>query len=138
MSDEIKKYNVGDHLLVTVTSIQPYGAFCSIDGGGSGLIHISEIDNKFIKNIASYLPLNSKHEVVVTKVLERPNTYAFSLKKANISNKRKRQNKVKYEKPLTRKQHNLEILLSYPFNDMKNVLNSMINSEYIRLTGGKK
>ena len=38
-----------------VTGIQPYGAFVSLDGHTTGLIHISEISDGFVEKISSKL-----------------------------------------------------------------------------------
>lgn len=48
-----KQYSVGDVVEVKVTSIKNYGAFASLDQHTSGLIHISEIADRFIADIFS-------------------------------------------------------------------------------------
>ncbi len=48
------KYKVGSVVLGYVTGIKEYGIFVQLDSNTSGLIHISEISNKFIKNIDDY------------------------------------------------------------------------------------
>ena len=42
--------HVGDIVDVTITGIQPYGAFALLPDGSSGLIHISEISYGYVKN----------------------------------------------------------------------------------------
>lgn len=63
----MNKYNVNDIISVTVTSIETYGAFVKIDEEYTGLIHISEINGKFIKNINKYFKVNS---TIKAKILE--------------------------------------------------------------------
>ena len=46
MSQKIKR---GDIIDVKITGIQPYGAFASLPDNSTGLIHISEISDKFFK-----------------------------------------------------------------------------------------
>lgn len=41
---ELKKFKVGEIVEGTITGVVDFGAFVEIDGGGEGLIHISEID----------------------------------------------------------------------------------------------
>lgn len=128
---EVKKtFNVGDKVKVKITSITSFGAFCDLLEGGSGLIHISEIDNKYIKNISDYLKVGSIMDVMVTKVLDKPFTYALSLKRVS---KRKRQTLIAKKKPLTRKEQNKEFLDSFSYDPLLNILNSSIDEEYSRL-----
>lgn len=138
--EEVKNVHpINSRVNVKITSIAPFGAFGDIEGGGSGLIHISEIDNKFIKNIEDYLQVGTTHEVIITKALEKPNTYALSLKRANQQNqvKRKRQSLSTKVKPLNRKQQNKQMLELYPFKPLEDMITSSIEQEYIRLLGGK-
>ena len=48
----------GDIIDVKITGIQPYGAFALLPDSSTGLIHISEISDKFVKSIASYVHIN--------------------------------------------------------------------------------
>jgi predicted RNA-binding protein with RPS1 domain len=140
MTQEAKNiHQINDRVNVKITSIAPFGAFADLEGGGSGLIHISEIDNKFIKNIEDYLPVGSTHEVIITKALDKPDTYALSLKRAIQAApvKRKRQQLSNKVKPLNRKQQNKQMLDSYSFKPLQDMITSSIEQEYIRLLGGK-
>lgn len=38
-----------------ITRITGFGAFVAIEGGGTGMIHISEISNSYVKDIKDYL-----------------------------------------------------------------------------------
>jgi predicted RNA-binding protein with RPS1 domain len=129
MNEQIQ-HKIGDRVVVTITSIVPYGAFADLEDGGSGLIHISEIDEKFISNISDYLPLKSSHEVIVTGLGKKPFTYALSLKRIS---KRPRQKQQQAKKPLSRKSFNKEMIDSYPFIEMERALPAMINAEAGRL-----
>lgn len=48
-------YQVGDIIEGTVSGIADYGIFVNTDHNYSGLIHISEISNHFVKNILDYV-----------------------------------------------------------------------------------
>ncbi len=61
------KYNVGDIVKGKVTGIENYGIFLLMDDGYSGLIHISEISDKFVRNVFDYVQLG---EIINSKVLE--------------------------------------------------------------------
>ena len=61
------KYKVGNVVQGKVTGITDYGIFLTLDDGYSGLIHISEISDKFVQNISEYVSLN---EILSAKVIE--------------------------------------------------------------------
>lgn len=124
------KHEIGDKVLVTITSLAPYGAFADLEDGGSGLIHISEIADRYIRNIADFLPCGSIHEALVIGKGEKPYTYSLSIKRLN---RRPRQKKVLRVKPLTRKEANKEELDAISFAPMKEALPEFIAKEYKRL-----
>lgn len=60
-------YKKGDIVKGIVSGIEPYGVFVKINEDYSGLIHISEISNKFVKNISDYVKQN---EIINVKILD--------------------------------------------------------------------
>lgn len=54
------KYKIGDVVTGKVTGIADYGIFVSLPDGTSGLIHISEISDHFVKNVSDYATLGEK------------------------------------------------------------------------------
>ena len=56
----MKKYKVGEVITFKVSGIEPYGIFVSVDKKYSGLIHISEISNEFVRNINDYVKLEEQ------------------------------------------------------------------------------
>ena len=63
----INDYKVGMTVYGKVTGIKPYGAFVRFDDGVTGLIHISEISNGFVRNIDSFVNID---EYVMVKVID--------------------------------------------------------------------
>lgn len=53
-------YKLNDIVMVTVVGIKDYGIFVSLEDGHKGLIHISEISDKFISDINNFVRLNDK------------------------------------------------------------------------------
>jgi S1 RNA binding domain protein len=49
-----------------VSRITPYGAFLTLEGGKMGLVHISEIDRNYVKDVHEHLREN---DVVQAKVI---------------------------------------------------------------------
>ena len=56
---------VGSILEGKVTSIMKFGAFVALEGGGSGLVHISEIANTFVEDVHDFLQPGQAVKVLV-------------------------------------------------------------------------
>ncbi|NLT10142.1 MAG: S1 RNA-binding domain-containing protein, partial [Ruminococcus sp.] len=64
-----------------VKGITQYGAFVDIDGGGSGMVHISEIANTYVSEIRDHLTENQEVRVKVIGINEAGKV-SLSIKKA--------------------------------------------------------
>lgn len=53
-----------------VTGITKFGAFVALEGGKSGLVHISEIANKFVSDVNDYLKVGQTVRVRVLSIGE--------------------------------------------------------------------
>jgi len=62
---EIADLEVGAVVEGTVQRITPYGAFLQFDGGKVGLVHISEIDRNYVRDVHEHL---REGDVVSAKV----------------------------------------------------------------------
>ncbi len=56
---------VGSILEGKVSTITKFGAFVSLEGGGSGLVHISEIANTYVNDVHDHLQEGQTVKVVV-------------------------------------------------------------------------
>ena len=85
-----------------VKGITQYGAFVDIDGGGSGMVHISEIANTFVNEIRDHLTENQEVKVKVIGINEAGKVSLY-IKKAvpnpEPQQKPKRQNDNRRGKP---------------------------------------
>jgi len=52
----------------TITKLMNFGAFCEILPGKEGLIHVSELSGKFIKNVEDAVKVGDKVKVKLIKV----------------------------------------------------------------------
>jgi len=90
-----EKYEIGDIVTGCVTGIEKYGIFVSLDNYYSGLIHISEISESFVRNINDYVNIG---ETINVKILDvNDNDFHLKLSIKNIDyriNKKKRTNIV--------------------------------------------
>ncbi len=53
-----------------VTGITKFGAFVALEGGGSGLVHISEVANTYVNDISDYLAVGQTVKVRVMSIGE--------------------------------------------------------------------
>lgn len=60
-----KAHAIGDVLVGSVQSIQPYGAFVDLEGGGSGLLHISEVSSSSVQTLDGVLAIGNRVKVMV-------------------------------------------------------------------------
>jgi S1 RNA binding domain protein len=66
----IADLEVGAVVEGTVQRITPYGAFLQLEDGKVGLVHISEIDRNYVKNVEEHLRLNDKVQAKVVAIKE--------------------------------------------------------------------
>ena len=52
--------SVGTVVEGKISKITNFGAFINIDGGGSGMVHISEVANTYVKDINEHLKVRSE------------------------------------------------------------------------------
>ena len=71
---------VGSILEGRVTSITKFGAFVAVEGGRSGLVHISEIANTYVNDVRDYLEEGQTVRVVVLPAAN--GKLNFSIKRA--------------------------------------------------------
>ena len=77
------KYNKNEIVLGMVTGIEKYGIFVGLDEYYSGLIHISEISNDYVKNIGDYVNVGETIKVKVLEVNEEDYQVKLSIKDVN-------------------------------------------------------
>ena len=85
-------YQTGDIVEGKVTGIQPYGAFVSLEEGATGLIHISEISEGFVRDISRFVQIGETVRVKVIEFDETTNHAKLSLKalqKTNVRNRKR-------------------------------------------------
>lgn len=62
------KYKIGDIIEGYVNGIQQYGIFVKLDEQTEGLIHISEIQTGFVKNIGEIYKVGDRIKVMVLDI----------------------------------------------------------------------
>lgn len=77
------KYKKGDIVSATITAIEKYGAFASIDDEYSGLIHISELTSKYVRDITDFVEIGDVIKVKIIDDFEKTNQLKLSSKDVN-------------------------------------------------------
>lgn len=87
----------------TVTGITNFGAFIELPGGETGLVHISEIAEVYVKDVHDFLKTNDKVTVKVISV-DPKGKIGLSIKQANPSSSRAHKKKFQpsFEDKLTK------------------------------------
>ena len=113
------KYNKGKIVTGQVTGIEKYGIFVSLDEFYSGLIHISEISDGFVKNIGDYVNVGETIKAKIVDVDEENYHVKLSIKNINYKFIRRKTTPLKETtngfKPLEK---NLEMWIKNKINDI--------------------
>jgi len=71
---------VGNIYTGSVLKIKPFGAIISLPGGVPGLVHISQITNGFVQNVADVLNVGDEVDVRVVSMEEASGKISLSMK----------------------------------------------------------
>lgn len=74
---------VGSKLQGKVTGITNFGAFVELPDGATGLVHISEVADNYVKDINDHLKVGDQVEVKVIN-MEKDGKIGLSIKKQKI------------------------------------------------------
>lgn len=79
-AEAIAKYKVGDIVNGEIQKVVPYGAFVRIAEGLNGLIHISELSDKLVKDPADIVKIGDKVKVKILSISSTERHLGLSLK----------------------------------------------------------
>ncbi|WKV07850.1 S1 domain-containing RNA-binding protein [Thermoanaerobacterium sp. CMT5567-10] len=74
-------FQVGEVVEGTVLNITDFGAFVQLPEGKTGLVHISEVANTYVKDINEFLKENDKVKVKILS-MDKGGRISLSIKKA--------------------------------------------------------
>lgn len=87
-------YKKGSIITGSITGIEKYGAFVSLDEYYKGLIHISEISQGFVRNISDYVNVGDTIKVKVIDVDEKSFHLKLSIKDINYKIKKEKTDSI--------------------------------------------
>lgn len=88
------EYKKGSYVVGCVTGIEKYGIFINLDEYYTGLIHISEISNSYVKNINSFVKIGDTIRARIIEVNEEEHHLKLSIKNVNYKNIHSRRTKI--------------------------------------------
>jgi len=92
----IDSYKVGMTVYGKITGIKPYGAFVGFDNDVTGLIHISELSNGFVRDIGHFVNVGDYYMLKIIDIDSEHKQLRLSFK-ALSQNTRRHIKKVKFE-----------------------------------------
>ena len=94
----MKDYKIGDIVTGKVTGIEDYGIFLLVDDDVTGLIHISEISDGFVRNVADYAELGEMVKAEVIEYDQANRRLKLSIKNDSCNKKNKKNTPIKETK----------------------------------------
>jgi small subunit ribosomal protein S1 len=79
--DIVGRYKMGQIVDGEVKSLADYGAFVKIEDGLNGLIHISELSNKLVRNPSDIVKVGQKIKVMIISISDEDRHLGLSLKR---------------------------------------------------------
>jgi len=91
----MKELEIGSILTGKVTGIENYGIFVNIDDKYTGLIHISEVSDRFVSDLNHYVEIGEEIRVRVIEFDENKKQLKLSIKDLDYRINKKRNTKIK-------------------------------------------
>lgn len=89
------RYKEGDIVKAKITAIEKYGAFAALDNDYSGLIHISELTEEYVRDITDYIEVGDEINVKILELPRQRNQLKLSAKGANNDLHKNNRKKIK-------------------------------------------
>lgn len=94
----VKDYKVGQRVSGEITKIVDYGAFVRIGDGLNGLVHISELSDKLVRNPEKIVEMGKTYELEIISISKEERHLGLSLKRAQLESSEKVSTKKKTSK----------------------------------------
>lgn len=113
-------YHVGDIIKVKVSSIENYGIFVSVDEEYNGLIHISEMSDKFVSNVRNFAFPGESIFAKIVDVDSDNNQLKLSIKSIDYRMTNKKGKLIESPNGFSKLQEMLPIWIENKLNEIKN------------------
>lgn len=89
------RYKKGDVVEGKITSIEKYGVFIKIDEEYGGLVHISEMTEKFVNDVNDFFDINDTVSVKIISDVTSPSQLKLSIKEVPNNQIKRKKRKIK-------------------------------------------
>lgn len=89
----MNKHRNNDIIKCMVVAIESYGFFVTTEYGFSGLVHISEISNGYVKDINNFVTIGDTIYCQIIEVIEEDHQVKLSIKNINYKSVNSKDNK---------------------------------------------
>ena len=114
----MSKFHEGDIVTGVVTGIEDYGIFLSFDNNQSGLIHISEISDSFVKSVGDYANINDSLTAKVISI-DEDGHYKLSIKELDNRKRRDSHHIIETEKAFSTLESKLPEWIDETYNEIE-------------------
>lgn len=96
--------SINENVIVSVIRITPYSSLCKLEEypGKEGMIHISEVSGKWVRDIRNFIKPNKTYVVKVLRVDEKKGHINLSLKRVSSRDKKRKMQSYKREQKAER------------------------------------
>ena len=81
----METYQIGEVAYGSVTGLENYGIFLTFDDGYTGLIHISELSEHFVKNVGDYAQIGDVIPCIILEIDEKVKQMKCSIKNTDYA-----------------------------------------------------
>lgn len=112
------QHQVGDLLIGTITSAKPFALFLSFEDGAIGMLHISELSDRYVRDVESFASIGDQIKVKILSIDESNGFLRVSLKQVDESERVLVKNRSENKFPAVK---------ADDFNDLKEKLPTWID-----------
>jgi len=105
----VKDYKVGQRVSGEITKIVDYGAFVRIGDGLNGLVHISELSDKLVRNPEKIVEMGKTYELEIISISKEERHLGLSLKRVMSAEKGETPSKIKTKRDKSSDDSSMEL-----------------------------
>lgn len=105
----VKDHKVGQRVKGEITKIVDYGAFVRIGDGLNGLVHISELSDKLVRNPEKIVELGKTYELEIISISKEERHLGLSLKRVMSADKGEPTSEIKTKRDKSSDDSSLEL-----------------------------
>lgn len=125
MANSVEKYQKGSIVKGVVSGITGYGIFVKIDSKYDGLIHISEISDKYVKNPKYFANINDVISAKIIDIDEKTSHIKLSIKSIEYNSKGKKKRIIETKHGFSTLEYKLPFWIDDNLKKAKNVANDV-------------